>query len=201
MDVESDDVRDRAHDRDPEGPDVGHLNRRVGRRSIRWAINLWLVLHVSAIIIAPAAVAPSSMLAQTGWELVYPYLQVLYLNHGYHFFAPEPAESTLLAYVAEREDGTIVTGRIPDRDIGPRLLYHRHFMLTEHMAGTDPELRELWHRSFAMHLGRKHGADRVSLSQITHYLPTIEMVRDGYTLDDSSGYVEQPLGVYRCDEF
>ena len=139
-----------------------HPPRRLGRRALRWAVNGWLVLHVSAIIIAPASVAPSSTLAQSAWEVVSPYLQLLYLNHGYHFFAPEPAESTLLAFVAQDEEGNILhRGRIPDREIEPRLLYHRHFMLSEHMAGTPPELRELWHRSFADHIGRKYGASQV----------------------------------------
>ena len=86
-----------------------------------------------AIIIAPAAVSPSSDLVQAGWDLFQPYLQILYLNHGYHFFAPEPGDSTLLAFQAERADGTVVSGRIPNRGIVPRLLYHRHFMLTEQM--------------------------------------------------------------------
>jgi hypothetical protein len=199
MDVDSD--RDRDRDADGLGHDDGPPPRRIGRRSLRWAVNLWLVLHVSAIVIAPASVAPSSALAQTGWELVHPYLQLLFLNHGYHFFAPEPAESTLLGYVAEREDGTVVTGQIPNREIGPRLLYHRHFMLSEHMAGTDPELRELWHQSFARHIGQKYGADRVSLTQITHYLPTREMVLEGVRLNDPASYVEQPLGVYQWDEY
>ncbi|WP_152053158.1 hypothetical protein [Tautonia marina] len=198
MDVDSD--RDRDRDADGLGQDACPPPRRIGRRTLRWAVNLWLVLHVSAIIIAPASVTPSSDLARTAWDVVHPYLQLLFLNHGYHFFAPEPAESTLLGYVAEREDGTVVTGQIPNRDIGPRLLYHRHFMLSEHMAGTDPELRELWHESFARHIGTKYGADRVSLSQITHYLPTREMVLEGVRLDDPASYVEQPLGVYQWDE-
>ncbi len=141
------------------------------------------------------------MLAMTAWEVVHPYLQVLYLNHGYHFFAPEPAESTLLAYVAEREDGTLIQGRIPNREIRPRLLYHRHFMLSEHMAGADPEIRDLWHRSFARHIATKHGAERVHLSEVTHYLPSMEMVREGILLDDPTGFAEQPLGVFTWDEF
>ena len=37
----------------------------------------------------------------------------MYLNHGYHFFAPEPTESTLLSFQAERPDGTVVNGQHP----------------------------------------------------------------------------------------
>jgi hypothetical protein len=169
------------------------------RRPLRWAVNLWLVAHVSAVVIAPAAIDPSSDLARLAWEVVRPYLQVLYLNHGYHFFAPEPAESTLVAFVATRADGSVVTGRLPDRTMAPRLLYHRHFMLSEHLAGAPPELRELWHRSLARHIGHRHGAVKVGLTQLVHYLPTQEMVRQGVRLDDPAGYAEQPLGVYQCD--
>jgi len=174
--------------------------RRTGRRLLRWAVNLWLVFHLSAIITAPASVSPSSDLVRSAWTLVRPYLQLFYLNHGYHFFAPEPSYSTLLAYVAERDDGTIIRGRIPNREIVPRLLYHRHFMLTEHMILAPPELQRQWYDSYAQHIGRKYAATRVSLTRQRHYLPTMEMVRNGVRLDDPASYEEQPLGVFQCDK-
>src|SRR4051794_24757037 len=143
--------------------------RRAGRRILRWAVNLWLVFHVTAIIIAPASVSPSSDLVRAAWDGFRPYLQFLHLNHGYHFFAPEPSQSTLLAIVAEREGGETFRGRIPDRAIVPRLLYHRHFMLTEHMNAAPPEFKDRWYGSYARHLGHEFGATRVSLTRQTHY--------------------------------
>jgi hypothetical protein len=175
-------------------------SRWTGRRLLRWAVNAWLIFHLTAIVIAPASVSPSSALVQSAWRVFQPYLQILYLNHGYHFFAPEPSESTLLAFVAEREDGTFIRGRIPDRAIQPRLLYHRHFMLTEQMGGAPPELGERWLRSYAEHLGHQYGASRVSLTRQIHYLPTMEMVRAGVRLNDPASYEEQPLGVFQCGE-
>jgi hypothetical protein len=186
---------------EPSSPVPGSTPRRAGRRLIRWAVNLWLVVHISAIIIAPASVGPSSELVRSLWSGFRPYLQFFYLNHGYHYFAPEPSQSTLLSFVAERDDGTSLSGRIPDRAIVPRLLYHRHFMLTEHMNGAPPELRERWYGSYARHLGHAYGASKVSLTRQTHYLPTMEMVRRGVRLDDPASYVEQPLGVFRCDGY
>ncbi len=109
-------------------------------RFLRRLVNLWLVFHLAAMIVAPAVVAPSSELIRETWGCFQPYIEALYLDHGYHFFAPEPAESTLLAYAAERADGTVVRGRIPDRATRPRLLYHRYFMLTEHMNDAPEEL-------------------------------------------------------------
>jgi hypothetical protein len=164
-------------------------------------VSLWLVFHLSAIIIAPASVSPSSDLVRSAWILFQPYLQILYLNHGYHFFAPEPSESTLLSFVAERDDGTVIRGRIPNPEIEPRLLYHRHFMLTEQMSAAPPELRAQWYGSYAQHLGHKYGARRVSLTRQTHYLATMEMVRKGVRPDDPASYEEQPLGVFQCGEF
>jgi hypothetical protein len=170
------------------------------QRLVRLAISLWLMYHVAAIIIAPASVSPASSLVQSTWLLFQPYLQLLYLNNGYHFFAPEPAESTLLAYTAEREDGTTIEGRIPNRQIVPRLLYHRHFMLTEQMNSGPPELEQPWYRSYAEHIGQKYGAKKVTLTRQLHYLPTMEMVRRGISLQNPESYVNQPLGEFQCGE-
>ena len=90
------------------GPDPAP--RRPGARPLRWAVSLWLVFHVSAIIIAPASVAPSSDLVRSAWAVFRPYLQILYLNHGYHFFAPEP----------DREHAAGLRGRARRRDGRPR---------------------------------------------------------------------------------
>ena len=116
------------------GPTPSPIPRPSGRRLLRLALNLWLVFHISAIIIAPASVSPSSELVASGWRLFRPYLQFLYLNHGHHFFAPEPAESTLLAYVA-------VSRR---RDERPR---------------TDPQLRHQASAALSppFHADRAHG--------------------------------------------
>jgi hypothetical protein len=163
-------------------------------------VNAVLVLHLTAIVVAPASVSPSSDLVRTAWLWFQPYLETFYLNNGYHFFAPEPSPSTLLAFVAEREDGSVYRGRIPNREITPRLLYHRHFMLTEHMNIASAELQQQWYRSYALHLGKKYGAVKVGLTKLTHRLPTMELVRNGVRLDDPASFDEQPLGVFRCDE-
>jgi hypothetical protein len=171
------------------------------RRFWRRAVSCWLVIHLAAMIIAPAAVAPSSDLIRRAWGLFQPYIEVLFLDHGYHFFAPEPAESTLLAFAAERADGTVVRGRIPDRRTQPRLLYHRYFMLTEHMNDAPDELRQLWYDSYAQQIGRKFEASTVALFKQTHNLPTMDRVRGGGRLTDPESYEEQPLGTFRCDGF
>jgi hypothetical protein len=177
--------------------DVPPRRPRPGRW--RWIINVWLVLHLTAVVVAPASVSPSSDLAQSAWRVFQPYLEALYLNNGYHFFAPEPSPSTLLGFVAEREDGSSFRGRIPSREIRPRLLYHRHFMLSEHMNIAPDEIRQDWYRSYAEHIAHRYGATRVGLTRLTHRLATPEMVRNGVRLDDPASFDEQPLGVFACD--
>ncbi len=165
----------------------------------RWLVSLWLVFHVVAITSAPAALEPTSDLFASIHEACQPYLEALFLDHGYHFFAPEPEESNLLAFEAQRPDGSVVAGRIPDRATRPRLLYHRYFMLTEHMSKAPEEFRDLWNRSYADHLGHEHGATQVELTQQTHLLSSMERVREGGRLDDPESYEDHFLGSFACD--
>jgi hypothetical protein len=176
--------------------------RRWGRPAGFVLVNVWLVYHLAAIVLAPWSVPPASRLVQNSWRTVGAYDQILFLNHGYHYFAPEPGNSTLVAYVLEMPDGSLQTGRIPNRDIRPRLLYHRHFMLTESLASDDlsPSVRTELIRAMARELCREHHAQRVTLSRVTHRLPSMEFVRAGGALDDPESYTEEPLGTFSSDE-
>ncbi|HEV3299031.1 MAG TPA: hypothetical protein VG055_05300 [Planctomycetaceae bacterium] len=176
--------------------------RRWGRRVGFLLVNVWLVYHLSAIVLAPWSVPPASRLIQNAWRAVRAYDQALFLNHGYHYFAPEPGNSTLVAYVLEMPDGSLQTGRIPNRDIRPRLLYHRHFMLTEALASDDlsPPVRKELVLAMARELRREYHARRVTLSRVTHRLPNMEFVRAGGALDDPESYTEEPLGTFSSDE-
>jgi hypothetical protein len=172
----------------------------AGKRWLRRLVSVCLLYHVIGIFVAPAAVDPSSRLMRSTWQLFRPYLQTLYLNHGFHFFAPEPSYSTLVGFTLEFPDGRVETGRFPNRGIQPRLMYHRHFMLTEYLGFVRDEEEGAWHRSYARHLGKASGATHVSLSRITHYLPTPQAVLEGATLNDSENFAEVPLGRFACDE-
>src|SRR5262245_19757491 len=166
-------------------------------RLLLWTISTLLVLHILAVVVSPISVPPSSAFWDDAWWVFRPYLQMMYLNHGYKYFAPDPGASTLLAYTLEFEDGTSRQVTIPNRDIHPRLLYHRHFMLSEFLNFAPDD----WHRSYARHLCRTYGAKCVSMSRMTRELPTMEDVRNGSTLKDPERYQETPLGSFQCDEF
>lgn len=163
-------------------------------------VNVWLVYHLFAIIAAPASVAPSSRLQQQCWRCAGPYLQTLYLNHGWHYFSPEPGRSTLLAYTLEFPDGTEKSGRLPNRDIQPRLLYHRYFMLSEFLGNSPPEDQPAWHRAYARALCRRHGAERVRLSRVFHDLPLAERVLAGGRLEDPEFFSEESIGTFESSE-
>lgn len=159
-----------------------------------------IILHVIAIILAPASVPPSSSAARQAWSVFRPYLEVGYLNHGYHYFAPDPGASSLLEYTVIKEDGERLWGRIPDREsIWPRLLYHRHFMLTEFYGGLPPDatdLKQAIAESFAAQLMREHDASSIELSHVVHQLSTREEILDGGVLDAPEKYEITPLGKF-----
>ncbi|WP_010585209.1 hypothetical protein [Schlesneria paludicola] len=170
------------------------------RRDFLFLINAWLVFHLFAILVCPASVEPSSPLARSCFDFVAPYLHTIYLDHGFHFFAPDPGPSTLVTYKLEFADGTTKTGRIPDRSTFPRLLYHRYFMLTEFLGNGPEESQPFVERALARNLCRDTGALRVSLTQIVHELPTQEQVRIGRNLNDPTLFTETALGTYTAEE-
>ncbi|MGL4463115.1 MAG: hypothetical protein ACRC1K_13285 [Planctomycetia bacterium] len=158
-------------------------------------VSLLLLYHLAAILIAPLAVPPTSGLFLSGWRVVRPYIELLYLNHGYHYFAPEPEASTLISFTVTRADGGTVNGTSPHKGIAPRLLYHRHFMLTEFLNFAPDD----WHLWYARHLLKKYDGETVVMSRITHLVPTMERVRQGASLTAPESYLEQPLGTFTWD--
>lgn len=134
------------------------------------------------------------------WRAYRPYLDAAYLNHGYHFFAPEPGPSHLIRYEVASKEGGRVTGFFPDRrKHWPRLLYHRHFMLSEHLNGMheseEPAAQLVAiQKSFMQHLRRAHGGDRVKLYLVRHLIPAPDAVAKGQPLDAPAFYQERWLG-------
>ena len=171
-------------------------------RFVRWAINLWVLFHFAAVLTAASSVGPTSELILAAWKPFRPYLQMFYLNNGYNFYAPQPAPSTLVGYEVEGADGTIIrSGRILDRTITPRLLYHRYLLLTEHLVFVSEDAQTYWYRSYARHLCHKYGGTRVGLTRIIHYPATMEMIRNGSTLNEPFSYEERFVGDFACSDF
>lgn len=174
----------------------GRQSYRCVPRRLRRLASLLILFHVAAVVAAPLSAAPSSRLWEMAWQFGRPYIEFFYLNHGYKFFAPEPGPTTLVAYTLHFADGSTRSGEFPNRSIRPRLLYHRHFMLSEFLNAAPRN----WHHTYARHLLRRSGAESVSVSQMTRLLPSMESVRLGSPIDEPGRVVELPLGTYRWHE-
>jgi hypothetical protein len=114
----------------------------------RLLISLLLILHLTAVFIAPFAFAcnaggSTSPLADVTYRRLHPYIAALFLDHGYFFFAPNPGPNHLVDYKVEFADGRPpIEGRFPSlAEERPRLLYHRYFMLSEalHASYAPPQ--------------------------------------------------------------
>ena len=213
----------RAFDPDCDDADGGDGKSRVGEsgtagqassgtpqkppgRRIRGVVSVLLALHLVAIASAPLAMEPASLPAKQTFGFFRPYLDAAFLNHGYHFFAPEPGPSHLIRYELTFSDGHVETGVFPNpAEHQPRLNFHRHFMLTEfanQLAVTEtqqPALQEL-SRSFARRLMSDRNADSATLFLRRHYIPSPLQVQSGTPLDAEELYAERPLGTFLRDE-
>jgi hypothetical protein len=166
-------------------PFAGRLSRRAQQ-----ILSAALLLHVLAVVIAPLAVTPSSPLIGSVWQVFRPYLEAAFLNHGYKFFAPDPGPTHLVRYELELPGGTRREGIFPNlKEQRPRLLYHRHMMLSERLSGSQPGFPqapwvEVYARSYAQHLLKEHGAKQVTLYVRRHHIPSPMDVQQGRKLDD-----------------
>ncbi|TWT41569.1 hypothetical protein [Botrimarina hoheduenensis] len=146
--------------------------------TLRVAIGVAVSWHLLCVFISPFSVRPSSelaeRLAQGPW--IRWYTDPLYLNHGYHFFGPEPPINQLMRYAVYDENGAeLATGEFPNKsEQWPRLYYHRHMMLAD-QADLAPgqsieEAVRLSLRSYARHLLRKHDGAEARVNCVRHAL-------------------------------
>ncbi len=161
-------------------------------------------LHLVAIVLPPASVPPASRAVQNAWSWFQPYIQFAYLNHGYHYFAPDPGPSSLIEYTVITDDGERIWGRIPDREaIWPRLRYHRYFMLTEFYGGLPPaaqQMRQAVAQSYAQQLMENHNGVNVELAHVVHRLSTREEMLAGGSLDEPHKYEYTSLGTFSIED-
>lgn len=191
-----------------------------GKRAV---VSGFLVFHLAAVFLPPFAFQTSSVpgtgspLAQPLVRLVGPYSDAAYLNHGYAFFAPDPGSSFLLRATMEFDDQRDPIHRtLPDLNVDwPRLRYHRHFMLSEHLNGSflpaepPPEvaanpvelgywqerrrLYEARRAAIVNHLQKKHGAARVHLRRVEHrLLDPYEFTQSNLRINAPETYFELP---------
>ncbi len=143
-------------------------------------ISLLVVWHLTAVFLAPLSIPPSSPLVieVAQGSFMQKYLDVLYLNHGYHFFAPEPSNGHLIRYqVLDDRSGLLAQGEFPSKqDNWPRLLYHRYFMLADQCEVASPteaeanQWRDTYLNAYARQILREHpSAAMVRVQRIVHF--------------------------------
>jgi len=159
-------------------------------------LSLALAFHVFAVFISPAAMPPVSPLLLDGYNLALPYNEALFLNHGYHFFAPDPGASTLISWSIPRPGDAPLVGRFPDVAIRPRLLYHRYFMLAENIWAFDDETQTEIQKAYARHFSSLHNADAISLSRVSHEPSSILRIQAGGQLDDPETFESETIGTF-----
>ena len=181
-----------------------------------------ILLHLAAVVLAALVATPpfSELWTDLAWAFR-PYVNAADLNHGYRFFAPDPGPSHLVEYHLEFVNGKTRDGRFPDlNEERPRLLYHRYFMLSEHLFNyyaasqsnsDDDEGQALppdvqakqtafarsnaagyraLGESYARELLRRSGAKRVTLELVEHRIPLPDDVARGERLDDPKLYIK-----------
>ena len=154
---------------------------------LRVMVSLGLAVHLAAVVLPPLASPPlASLLANQLIQPLRPYVGLLYLWHGYRFFAPDPGPGHSLRWSLVTAEGVILDGSIPDADSDwPRLMYHRRFMIPEKLSGMIPpidapeeirrEARLDWGplvEAVAAELLSRYQGVTVSLDMVEHYLPT-----------------------------
>lgn len=155
-----------------------------------------LAFHVFAVFISPGAMPPVSPLLQDGYQLARPYNQALFLNHGYHFFAPDPGASTLISYSIPQPGDAPLVGRFPNLTIHPRLLYHRYFMLADNLWAFDEDTQTEFEKAYAHHLAAIHKSPAISLNRISHSPSSILRIQAGGRLDDPETFETESIGTF-----
>lgn len=192
----------------------------------RVALSVLILGQLLAVFVPPFTFCTSAMgpdrspVAVAAMRIFEPYADLTFLNHGYAFFAPDPGPSHLVRAHLEYQDGRPGEDVIfPDRrQQWPRLLYHRHFMLSESLntrfvppsltreVPVDSESYRVWQRqrrvyeslwgSFEHHLAATPGVSSAVLTRIEHRQPTPdEFERDRMRIDDPRLYVDLPESV------
>jgi hypothetical protein len=171
-----------ASEREAPAPQQRPKPRKPGQVPlvVKVIVSLLVTWHVAAVFLAPLSIQPASSLVveiaqrrPMQW-----YLDALYLNHGYHFFAPEPSNGHLIRYqVMDERNGILAQGEFPNKKANwPRLLYHRYFMLADQCEVASPteaeanQWRDEYLKGYARQLLREHPtAATVRVQRIVHF--------------------------------
>ncbi|MDR3639628.1 MAG: hypothetical protein P4L84_37860 [Isosphaeraceae bacterium] len=182
--------------------------------------SLAVLFHLCALVAACLGAPPSSWVESRAYETFRPYCDLTFQGVAYRYYSrldttvdpanPRPWGTPILLAEMESkdQDGTTLrrTLRLPDAEpVWPRLRHQRRIDLAFHLAA-DPR----WAASYARHICKSYGCERVSLSVQAHYIPDLSRLHnaDGALTasllepDDGSTYGPRiKLGEFRCTDF
>jgi hypothetical protein len=112
---------------------VGAVVVFLPRAARRLAISLLVLFHFGGIFTAVNSVPPQPWWSTIAFAYVYrPYLEFLYMQNAYHFYAPEPGPPCMMWFYVKYEDGTHQWVKIPRREDFPLAVeYQRRLSMTE----------------------------------------------------------------------
>ena len=162
------------------------------------AVNLLLIWHVFAIAISPSSMPPASPLLADASNVARPYNQALFLNHGYHYFAPNPGSSSLMEFQSVSQGDIPKLETIPDVDsYFPRLRYHRFFMLAENVWAFGDDAQREFIEGYARHFSQKMKSESVSVISVSHDPAAMRRIVAGGDLKHPTSYLREPLADFQ----
>jgi hypothetical protein len=196
---------------------------RVGRLWPFWAqgmMSLAILYHMAATVAGALAVHPSSEVERQAAEFFRSYYELINQGYGHRYYSrldttvdphnPRPWGTPVI--IAEMEFDQPQGGtksevvRLPSRE-RPwiRLRHQRQLDLAYHLT-TDPR----WAASYARHLCKTRGCQRVTIYTQEHRIPDLALVREAASgrgamnvdLEAESTYSPRvKLGEFRCTDF
>lgn len=142
--------------------------------ALRVFISIVIVWHFAAVFLAALCIPDSSPLVYDiaqrrpmQW-----YLDLLFLNQGHAFFAPDVGPGHVIRYELFDQSGrSIAIGDLPSlKEHRPRLRYHRHLMLADQAPVRDGKWDRYFLEAYARQLLRDHPeAQAVRLRHYAHW--------------------------------
>jgi hypothetical protein len=182
--------------------------------------SLALIYHMAGLLVGALAVPPSAAIERQAVPYFKRYFELTNQGYSYRYYSrldttvdaahPHPWGTPIMTADMEfkGEDGQVVHRvlRLPDRERPwPRLRFQRQLDLAYHLF-SDPR----WVASYARHLCKTRGCERVTIFVREHQIPRLDLVREvaagrsvqPVDLEAESTYSPPiKLGEYRCTDF
>jgi hypothetical protein len=188
-------------------------------------VSLLIAFHFGAILVAVTEAdnlwLPAQLRIVRFAALFRPYLQLVFMNNPYRFFAPNPTATVRLYFHVTRHDGTTKWVELPRRaEFGLPLIYHRFCKMPQHAVRKMryPMDRSQWAlnrlgqaciASYVRQIAREDGGSpkdgrpgpgaRVEVYQVSHGLMSLAQARRGWEPTDLRLFEFHFLGDYMSD--